>query len=89
MLGKYAQENLIKNRGLEEFEKYYEKLFSHEGLLDSEEDILIKSSVIEYYSNNKEKKFDIKVSEELINACLKKLQNNKAVGHDSICNEFL
>jgi hypothetical protein len=53
---------LIKNTGLDEFEKYYEMLFSHEWLLDSEEHILIKNSVKKYYSNNKDKKFDIIVS---------------------------
>ncbi len=43
----------------------------------------------EYYINNKDTKFDIEISEALIELCLKKLKNNKAVGHDSICNEML
>lgn len=71
-----------------EFEKFYTNLFSHDDMEDKEEHVKINEEVNKYYSELKEKIFDVNISENLIEICLKKLKKNKAVGNDIICNEM-
>ncbi len=71
-----------------EFEKFYTYLFSHDDMEDKEEHVKINEEVNKYYSELKEKTFDVNICENLIEKCLKELKNNKAVGNDMICNEM-
>ena len=81
---KTKNNNLTEKTGLADFEKFYERLFSHEGLHETEDHINIRNNVNDYYINNNYTKFNIEISQALLESCFKKLKNNKAVGHDLI-----
>ena len=74
---------------LNDFEMFYSKLFSHEGILENDSHKQVYQEVKSYYDSIKNKKFNVEISSNLIESCLKKLRNNKAIGSDKICNEML
>jgi hypothetical protein len=74
---------------LKDFKVYYSQLFSNENIEEDEEQRGINNMVDNYYNDIKYTKYDIDISETLIDNCFKKLKNNKAVGDDNICNEML
>ena len=71
------------------FEEFYSHLFSHEDIEEKASHKLIHEEVRYYYDIIKEEKFETEITNNLIESCLKKLKNNKAVGNDMICNEML
>jgi hypothetical protein len=67
---------------LEQFETYYDKLFSHEGFVENDEKKSIKIKVLEEFETLKNDKFDLVFNENDIEIAIKELKINKASGND-------
>jgi hypothetical protein len=78
---------IVNKTGIKDFESFYNVLFSNEDIEENDDLQRINEIVNSYYNTIKDAKYDL--SEFLIDRCLKKLKNNKAVGDDNICNEML
>jgi hypothetical protein len=87
---KSKKTKFTKNKtSIGDFERYYSNLFINENIEENVEHQQINDMVNRYYNEIKDKKYEFEISEVLIESCLKKLKNNKAVGDDNICNEML